>query len=228
MSDYKRLEDGELWNDNVVDYAMSLWLERHLFSECDSMKLVVYSTWLFHSYLRNGYEGIQKTMREQPVFDFDTIVLPIHISEPLPGHWLAVVVCNPQYLFQKDGNRAFIFALDSVPCDREPLMISVLEWLYDAAEAEGREVVQNPKGKYLRAAATQDNEYDCGPYMVHNIIRFIKYRDTLVDHAITPFLTSETLAKIWRYDLAPCRRTSVLKRAKLAHERWLRERSILT
>ncbi|KIJ46787.1 hypothetical protein M422DRAFT_249521 [Sphaerobolus stellatus SS14] len=123
-----RLEDTEWYNDDIVDFGLSLllWYEHFLSSSQRRMRILVFSTFWYRQYDEKGYDGVARWTRKHSLFDFDCVILPLHNN----SHWFTVAVCNPAALgVRKPVRPCMLLSMDSSGYGRQMARTKVLKWL---------------------------------------------------------------------------------------------------
>ncbi|KIJ32907.1 hypothetical protein M422DRAFT_52655 [Sphaerobolus stellatus SS14] len=221
VADYNRLPPGEWWNDAIVGFALTCWWNRYLLSNpIADHTIKVYSTYFHTQYEKDGYSGVERTTRKKFYpFDYETLIIPINHNK---NHWVAVIVVEPKRLIEPEANgRIQIFTMDSLNMPQGELRNCIHQWLLDEAKIRGNAPLQEPISMDF-AVPQQPNYTDCGPYMVHNIDRFMRHRQSLILHSSISHLTDKRLTAIWRADLVPHRRSFIARHAKMASDQWRR------
>ncbi|KIJ28452.1 hypothetical protein M422DRAFT_784562 [Sphaerobolus stellatus SS14] len=204
LRDLTRLPAGQWWNDALVDYALS-------------KSTLVCTSHFYTQYTAHGYESIQKWSKRRDPFTYQNIVIPVHLG----NHWLVVIICDPSLLTSDHPEqRALVFSLDSLGDTCEAIRKSMCDWLLKEAEMRSKPIISPPVTMSLKVAL-QPNTCDCGPYMVHNLDRFMRHRDTLVAHIIM-----EQLMIIWHPKLAKHRRRFIADHCKVTRRDWIGQDSI--
>lgn len=163
-SDIATLQPRTWLNDNIVNAFSSL-----LAHECCSKDILVMDAG-FYVALTQGrapnslrdkytYAGVRKFTRVIDIFSYETILIPVNISNT---HWLLVVV------FMNDTS---IFLNES--CNPITVYGNILRWLFDEHMARKFSLLDVSKFKLIDAKSfiskQQSNGYDCGLFTLMNM-----------------------------------------------------------
>ncbi|RKP39788.1 hypothetical protein BJ085DRAFT_43705 [Dimargaris cristalligena] len=86
-SDLRTLTDGQWLNDEVINFYVSMIVERSKTS--DTLPQVHTFNTFFYAKLRDeGYSKVRRWSKKNDIFAKDLVVIPVH----LPGHWTCAVV----------------------------------------------------------------------------------------------------------------------------------------
>ncbi|KIJ24548.1 hypothetical protein M422DRAFT_274635 [Sphaerobolus stellatus SS14] len=214
QADLDRLIGKKFFNDEVVDFGLSVWYERFLASSQRNLRLQVYSTFFYRTYREKGYQGVARWCRRISPFDQDCIIIPASHNK----HWFALIICNPRALLvpEQGSTSCTIICMDSLGYDRPASRKHALNWLRDEYNTR---LLQGDIGSVQSKdipCAQQPNGYDCGPYMIHNISCFVRHFKVVMNHIQGLPDSSGTLrdVDIWQPDLAKILRPNLQTHAQ--------------
>ncbi|KIJ36828.1 hypothetical protein M422DRAFT_50822 [Sphaerobolus stellatus SS14] len=175
VQDLQRFEPGEYFSDEIINFGLALWYERHLSSCRRSMKLLALSTFFWDTYVKNGYTKVSKWNSHIDVFTLDLIIIPVNKD----NHWFAFAICH---LAACLGNERpfYILGLDSLAWGHAKIRDEIRDWI--AAELMARHSRLIDSAMIISLGAIQPNYVDCGPYMLHNIDRLVRSFDIVLSH----------------------------------------------
>ena len=146
---------GENWlNDNVIEFYMKMIAERSMsdaYRRENFPKVYAMSTYFFQSLIQRGPNALERWTKNEDVFDYDLILVPIHQEE----HWCLGVVD-----FRSPG----VFYYDSMDGHNMPALSSILEYLKvehlkkRKTELDVRQYVK----EIVEDCPKQENGADCG------------------------------------------------------------------
>ncbi|KIJ30821.1 hypothetical protein M422DRAFT_267651 [Sphaerobolus stellatus SS14] len=210
-----RLEPRQWFNDIVMDYGLSQALRRHQLSESPLCKLWVFSTFFYTKLRTKGYPSVASWSRRWDVFAQELIVIPVHMAY----HWSIIVVSQPNASLLPTGNvtadlaGAQILSMDSLGGKQEKARDTVADWLFQVAEPHlQRNKWITPISRQIQVPQ-QSNLYDCGPYSIHNLSRFLMHSACVCEAEILK--GSPEWDRIWNPHLASHMRTSLRQQVRL-------------
>ncbi|KIJ41648.1 hypothetical protein M422DRAFT_48532 [Sphaerobolus stellatus SS14] len=210
-----RLEPREWFNDIVMDYGLSQALRRHQLSESPLCKLWVFSTFFYTKLTTNGYTSVATWSKRWDVFAQELIIIPVHKFH----HWSLVVVSKPYASIHPigpvpaDPSPAQILSMDSLGGGQEPAQAAVADWLFKVAQPllQMNQWIK-PISRHIQVPQ-QPNFYDCGPYSIHNLSRFLMHSSRICQAEISQ--DSQDWERIWQPRLASHMRTSLRQQVRL-------------
>ena len=149
---------GENWlNDKIIDGYLKIISKRSSTDANRSGKLPkVYamSSYFYENLMNRGTTAVEKWTKDVDIFDFDLILVPIH----LPKHWCLAVVD-----FRSPG----VFYYDSLGGHNMPALNLILEYL-QIEHKKKRKTELNIKKfamEIVEDCPKQDNSWDCGVFV---------------------------------------------------------------
>ncbi|KIJ48954.1 hypothetical protein M422DRAFT_28282 [Sphaerobolus stellatus SS14] len=198
---YERLRDRVWFNDDLINYGLSVTYERFLSTANRNLRVMIFSTFFYKQYKLVGFEGVQRWTRKRTPFDCDLVVFPCNDS----NHWFTISISNPAGMLSDAKSPMAIIGLDSLAYDRNIIRSEILTWVQREASNRNLEYqVETPLMSLALPCAEQPNDYDCGPYMIHNLDRFLRHhsqfrRSLEIGADLVSVMKSKT---IWRPDMA--------------------------
>ncbi|KIJ42571.1 hypothetical protein M422DRAFT_48185 [Sphaerobolus stellatus SS14] len=106
QADLDRLIAKKFFNDEVVDFGLSVWYERFLASSQRSLRLQVFSTFFYQTYREKAYEGVARWCCHISPFDQDCIIIPANHNE----HWglrelCCTIICMDSLGYDRPASR---------------------------------------------------------------------------------------------------------------------------
>ncbi|KIJ45386.1 hypothetical protein M422DRAFT_778953 [Sphaerobolus stellatus SS14] len=176
-ADMARMAGKKWWNDVVMEFGLAMWMERFLGSGLRHTALYLFSSCFHENYNLSGFEAIRKWTRKISIFPSDVILIPVNLNL----HWFVVVVCDAgQLLLRSTGRPCSILVMDSLRIDRTNIRTQVHDWLVEEIVTRNLGPCRMDVMSLDLPASCQPNYYDCGPYTVHNIDRFVRNRDQIL------------------------------------------------
>ncbi|KIJ39562.1 hypothetical protein M422DRAFT_257613 [Sphaerobolus stellatus SS14] len=178
--DIARFQPERWLNDEAVNFGLSMWYERFITSSLSSLKIVVFSTWFYSHLINNGPESVRRWTKWVNFPQLDLAIIPICQEY----HWFVIIVCYPQLcLSQEPHHHCSILFMDSLGLKWGHNRKRVKEWL--ELELKIQYGLQNLPEIFSAdiPVPVQPNDFDCGPYMIHYIDRFIR-NFSLIEQAV--------------------------------------------
>ncbi|KIJ40763.1 hypothetical protein M422DRAFT_48994 [Sphaerobolus stellatus SS14] len=230
QQDLARLEPRIWFNDIVMDYGLrfqhaahvsysyfSQALRRHQLSEAPLHKIWVFSTFFYAKLTAKGYTAVASWSKRWDVFAQDIIVIPVHKSY----HWSMIIVSKPwasivpirSSVEDDSSSRTQILSMDSLGGQQKVACMTVADWLHNVAiPLLGNKQWKNPVSRHIQVPE-QPNIYDCGPYSIHILSRFLMHSERICGMDIQ--LGSMEWDRIWQPNLAQHMRTSLRQQIRL-------------
>ncbi|KIJ43317.1 hypothetical protein M422DRAFT_30958 [Sphaerobolus stellatus SS14] len=219
VPDIQRLPKGKWWNDMVMEFALAMWMERFLRSHLRTTPLWLLSTFFYTKYVSDGFSAIKNWSHGHDPFDNDIVIVPINLDL----RWFVVAICFPaQILMQSNSSQCCIFSMDSLGSHHRDIRSKLIQWLTQEAEARGIGGCRSDILSLNLPVVEQPNLTDCGPYMVHNIDRFVRHHDRIITSVLKNSVDDLRTDMIWRSDLAPLVRDNVATQAEHYQLAWQR------
>ncbi|KIJ29408.1 hypothetical protein M422DRAFT_269247 [Sphaerobolus stellatus SS14] len=174
--DLTRLQEGEWFNDDVINFGMVLWFERFLASAERTLRLLVFSTFFFKTYKEKGHKSVCKWTKHRSPFESDCIIIPANNDL----HWFAIILWNPAFFRSSPSAKWIILTLCSLRWDQTKARTHALSWLTEEHCARKIPGSIGPVISLDLPCASQKNGFDCGAYMIHNIQRFIRNHQVII------------------------------------------------
>ncbi|KIJ52306.1 hypothetical protein M422DRAFT_43202 [Sphaerobolus stellatus SS14] len=138
--EWKRLQPGKWWDDKTVDYALSLWFDRHLVSRHSTSTLHVFASHFYASYQENHDKIPPHLIKKLRLFEYDTLIVPVHDV----NHWVSIIFCNPGAATDDSNNMPCIFSLDSLNHSRGKFRDNIWGIFTDEATMRGLKITKEP------------------------------------------------------------------------------------
>ncbi|KIJ41629.1 hypothetical protein M422DRAFT_780231 [Sphaerobolus stellatus SS14] len=185
-----------------MDFGLSQCIRRHELSDSPLKKVWVFSTFFFTMLEDKGINAVCKWSAHWNVFEQELIVVPVNED----FHWYIILILLPNSSFAPPdldpigAPCAQIFSLDSLggkQCEAHEL---IENWLQIVAKPKlsGRQWI-TLDSRSLQVPK-QPNFYDCGPFSIHNLGRFLMHYPDIVNLAISS--ASHEWDRIWHPHLA--------------------------
>lgn len=198
--DAERTFAPNLLNDSLVEFALTHFILEN--SESDDFynfdpifitQLRKYS----HLTPLERYSNVRNMTGMISIFSKDFLLIPVNVDNI---HWFSIVVIRAASIFNPispvDVQRPCILVMDSL-CSRKTIqnystdikLLSeylIMEWMHSSCQSLQRKHFDSAyklelnKFKlltsFLLPTPQQPNDYDCGFYMIRNLINIVKYR----------------------------------------------------
>nr|XP_020643037.1 sentrin-specific protease 2 isoform X3 [Pogona vitticeps] len=135
--DIQTLKNQQWLNDVVINFYMNLLVERN--KKPGFADLYAFSTFFYPKLNSAGYCAVRRWTKGVDLFQYDMILVPIHISV----HWALVVI---------DMRRETIKYFDSMGQNGDRICMKLLQYLQEESKAKRNEIPQ------------QSNGSDCGMF----------------------------------------------------------------
>ncbi|XP_078245430.1 sentrin-specific protease 2 isoform X5 [Pogona vitticeps] len=151
--DIQTLKNQQWLNDVVINFYMNLLVERN--KKPGFADLYAFSTFFYPKLNSAGYCAVRRWTKGVDLFQYDMILVPIHISV----HWALVVI---------DMRRETIKYFDSMGQNGDRICMKLLQYLQEESKAK-RNVGINPTSWTLYSVKPheipqQSNGSDCGMF----------------------------------------------------------------
>lgn len=125
-SDIGTLRDGNWLNDEVINFYLSLIMERSGTEEAKNMgwpRVYAFNTFFYQKLAASGYAAVKRWTRSVDVFSFDILLVPVHCSI----HWCLAAI---------DFRRRTICFLDSLGEDHMRSLVLLRSYVEDESQAK--------------------------------------------------------------------------------------------
>lgn len=209
--DAARLTPGCYLNDNLVDFYIK-YIEGVLAPQCLSAEEpVLFFSSFFYGNLRNqGYDGVRRwTKGANDLFSKRFVFVPVCVSL----HWILIVVANLDRLCScldkgewegEPADQPTVLYLDSLGGAAQSRAFAAViksyladEWLFRKEQQGDKDrVVAATRARAVRRSIasvvrlvkprvpTQTNAFDCGLYLLRNVVAFVTNSDGFRDHCL--------------------------------------------
>lgn len=186
--DYFSLEEGEYLNDAIINFHLA-YLAQEKLSDDNKKDVHIFSTH-FYTKLSNvpkkkkgestsktrgerAYERVKRWTKEVDLFSKKLVVIPICED----NHWYVLLICNPGCIDSPPDERLvrgdpYFIVMDSLGgfhTSALSTMRSYLRYEYLARKGRPLSLTNEKMGELEAAVPEQDNDCDCGVYLLHYI-----------------------------------------------------------
>ncbi|KIJ55895.1 hypothetical protein M422DRAFT_239056 [Sphaerobolus stellatus SS14] len=202
-----------------MDYSMLY--ERHLSSANRHLNILILSTFFYKTYAHDGYLGIKRWTRHLDIFTLDLVIIPVNLTK----HWFAIVISNLKGCLSPGGQYQ-VLGLDSLHWDQTKVRTQIIEWLQAELQTKHQLTLEPPMFNLDLPVLIQDNEFDCGPFLIYNLSRRICSIKVVIDIIQTepPDSPSLTASTIWEPQYAAAKRAELEVLARNIEEERLKSR----
>ena len=188
LYDYFSLEEGEYLNDAIINFHLA-YLAQEKLSDDNKKDVHIFSTH-FYTKLSNvpkkkkgesssktrgerAYERVKRWTKEVDLFSKKLVVIPICED----NHWYVLLICNPGCIDSPADERLvrgdpYFIVMDSLGGYHTSALSAMRSYLrYEYLERKGKplSLTKEKMGEYEAAVPEQDNDCDCGVYLLHYI-----------------------------------------------------------
>lgn len=154
-------------------------------------------TSFFYTRLKEaGYQGVRSWTKKVDLFDKHALIIPVNED----FHWYLIMVINPGACLPSAGEDAtsYICVLDSLTMNvrrKERLTAyknachKITDYLSEVAkERKGEEGLRRTPIIKRAAVPSQQNEFDCGVYLLHFVQCYMEKQDEIEELVVVSFL----------------------------------------
>ena len=188
MYDYFSLEEGEYLNDAIINFHLA-YLAQEKLSDDNKKDVHIFSTH-FYTKLSNvpkkkkgestnksrgerAYERVQSWTKKIDLFSKKLVIVPICED----NHWYVLLICNPGCVDSPPDERLvrgdpYFIVMDSLGgyhTTALSAMRSYLRYEYLARKGRPLSLTKEKMGEVEAPVPEQDNDCDCGVYLLHYI-----------------------------------------------------------
>ena len=188
LYDYFSLEEGEYLNDAIINFHLA-YLAQEKLSDDNKKDVHIFSTH-FYTKLSNvpkkkkgestsktrgerAYERVKRWTKEVDLFSKKLVVIPICED----NHWYVLLICSPGCIDSPTDERLvrgdpYFIVMDSLGGYHTTALSAMRSYLrYEYLERKGRplSLTKEKMGELEASVPEQDNDCDCGVYLLHYI-----------------------------------------------------------
>ncbi|KIJ52771.1 hypothetical protein M422DRAFT_242684 [Sphaerobolus stellatus SS14] len=177
FEDFHHLDRGGFFNDDLIEFGLSMLYERFLASRHSNHKIGMMSTFFYRKYITKGYSSVAAWADHLYLPALGVLVVPICKTK----HWYTILVLQAgQY-----DSHFCVIALDSLGYARLAEQDKVEEWFLTEYKSCFPGFTPTRCASVDIPVPLQPNWFDCGPYMVHNVDRAIHNLDLISSMLMT-------------------------------------------
>ncbi|ORY97584.1 hypothetical protein BCR43DRAFT_244477 [Syncephalastrum racemosum] len=181
--DYKRLYSRCYLNDVVIDCFLK-WLANDNDGKPGSDKIHMFTSFFYTRLKEAGYQGVRSWTKKVDLFDKHALIIPVNED----FHWYLIMVINPAACLSSvsEDSTPYICVLDSLTITvRRKERLAAYRNACNSITDYLRQVAQERKGEGLQrtpiikraAVPSQQNEFDCGVYLLHFVQCYMEKQD---------------------------------------------------
>lgn len=172
--------DKEWYNDEIMIFYTRLLQEQHRESSD--------KVWVCHSYfsskVANWQYDAEKILKDWPgsFFDYQYVLFPTHLRES--NHWLLVIADTGKSPSLDSQPRLWILdSLATNPWTHSKIYKFYQDFIFDQLPPASRfKDPASPKFQAVIEVPQQRNGYDCGPYSLYHVDRFLQDPNTFISN----------------------------------------------
>lgn len=162
-SDYSRLEPETYLNDNLIDFFLNLYI-------ANNSKFYAFNSFFYHTYTQQGYEKVKKWFTKSKIFSKQYWLIPIAQND----HWVLLVIMYPLHAFTKKSPQSAMLLFDSLDCNALDPKQQMEKFMQKEWRNLGKIPLKIDIPLYLLKLPLQNNQWDCGLFVLEYAERFIK------------------------------------------------------
>lgn len=158
-SDIRTLNEGSWLNDEVINFYLSLIMERSGSEEAKTAgwpRVYTFNTFFYQKLAASGYAAVKRWTRSVDIFSFDILLVPLHCSM----HWCLAAV---------DFRKRTIHYYDSLMSkgDKGHFLLQLRSYVEDESQGKKKESIDWKAWELIVAedAPQQKNTSDCGVFI---------------------------------------------------------------